>query len=78
MRNSDSASLETLEARILLVTMEFSFPNNVLNTDLLKGFTVPQVAEKHAWTEPAVWSLALEALGAQIINITKIGISDNF
>jgi len=58
--------------------MEFSFPNNVLNTDLLKGFTVPQVAEKHAWTEPAVWSLALEALGAQIINITKIGISDNF
>jgi len=53
-------------------------PPNVLNTDLSKGFTVPQVAEKHAWTEPAVWSLALEALGEQIINITKIGISDNF
>ena len=35
-------------------------PPNVLNTDLSKGFTVPQVAEKHGWTEPAVWSLALE------------------
>jgi hypothetical protein len=31
-----------------------------LNTDLLKGFTVPQVAEKHGWTEPVVWSIALE------------------
>ncbi|MEA3415561.1 MAG: hypothetical protein U9R02_05295 [Thermodesulfobacteriota bacterium] len=42
-----------------------------LNTDLSKGFTVPQVAEKHAcpvgpedrtggWPEPMVWSLALE------------------
>ncbi len=33
---------------------------NLLNTDLSKGFTVPQVAEKHGWTEPMVWSLALE------------------
>jgi len=33
---------------------------NILNTDLSKGFTVPQVAEKHGWTEPMVWSLALE------------------
>ncbi|RKZ25960.1 transcriptional regulator [bacterium] len=33
---------------------------NPLNTDLSKGFTVPQVAEKHNWTEPMVWSLALE------------------
>ena len=32
----------------------------VLNTDLSKGFTVAQVAEKHGWTEPMVWSLALE------------------
>jgi ParB-like nuclease family protein len=31
-----------------------------LNADLLKGFTVPQVAEKHGWTEPLVWSIALE------------------
>ncbi len=31
-----------------------------LNTDLSKGFTVPQVAEKYGWTEPAVWSIALE------------------
>ena len=33
---------------------------NQLNSDLEKGFTVAQVAEKHGWTEPMVWSLALE------------------
>ena len=33
---------------------------NVLNTDLKRGFTVPQVAEKHGWPEPLVWSVALE------------------
>jgi len=33
---------------------------NLLNADLSTGFTVPQVAEKHGWTEPMVWSLALE------------------
>ncbi len=33
---------------------------NFLNTDLSKGFTIPQVAEKHDWTEPLVWSIALE------------------
>ena len=44
---------------------------NSINTDLSRGFTVSQVAEKHAcpvgpedrtgdWTEPMVWSLALE------------------
>jgi len=32
----------------------------LLNTDLSKGFTVPQVAEKHGWPEPLVWSIALE------------------
>jgi DNA-binding CsgD family transcriptional regulator len=32
----------------------------LLNSDLKKGFTVPQVAEKHGWPEPLVWSLALE------------------
>ena len=31
-----------------------------LNTELLRGFTVPQVAEKHGWPEPLVWSIALE------------------
>ena len=31
----------------------------LLNTDLSKGFTVPQVAEKHGWAEPLVWSIAL-------------------
>jgi hypothetical protein len=33
---------------------------NFLNTDLSRGFTVSQVAEKHNWTEPMVWSPALE------------------
>ncbi len=33
---------------------------NLLNSDLSRGFTVSQVAEKHGWTEPMVWSLALE------------------
>ena len=32
----------------------------LLNTDLSKGFTVPQVAEKHRWAEPLVWSIALD------------------
>ncbi|MEA1900577.1 MAG: hypothetical protein U9N47_07415 [Thermodesulfobacteriota bacterium] len=32
----------------------------LVNTDLSKGFTVSQVAEKHGWTEPMVWSIALE------------------
>ena len=30
------------------------------NTDLSRGFTVAQVAQKHGWTESMVWSLALE------------------
>ncbi len=33
---------------------------NSINADLSRGFTVAQVAEKHNWTEPMVWSLALE------------------
>jgi len=33
---------------------------NPLNSDLSRRFTVPQVAEKHGWTEPMVWSLALD------------------
>ncbi|MCP3942506.1 MAG: hypothetical protein GY710_13610 [Desulfobacteraceae bacterium] len=30
------------------------------NRDLSLGFTVAQVAQKHGWTEPMVWSLARE------------------
>ncbi len=30
------------------------------NADLSRDFTVARVAEKHGWTEPMVWSLALE------------------
>jgi hypothetical protein len=30
-----------------------------VNADLLKGFTVPQVAQKHGWPESLVWSQAL-------------------
>ena len=33
---------------------------NPVNSDLSRGFTVSQVAEKHNWTEPMVWSLAME------------------
>jgi hypothetical protein len=33
---------------------------NLINADLSRGFTVAQVAEKHDWTDPMVWSLALE------------------
>ncbi len=33
-----------------------------LNGDLSLGFTVAQVAQKHGWPDPMVWSLALEAL----------------
>jgi len=36
-----------------------TLPNSI-NSDLSRGFTVPQVADKHGWTEPMVWSLALE------------------
>ncbi|MBL7204753.1 MAG: hypothetical protein ISS63_10525 [Desulfobacteraceae bacterium] len=28
---------------------------NSTNTDLSRGFTVAQVAEKHGWAEPMVW-----------------------
>jgi len=32
----------------------------LLKADLSKGFTVSQMAQKHGWTEPMVWALALE------------------
>ncbi len=31
-----------------------------LNSDLKRGFSIPQLAEKHGWPEPLVWSVALE------------------
>jgi hypothetical protein len=30
-----------------------------VNNDLSKGFSVPQVAQKHVWPESLVWSQAL-------------------
>ena len=30
------------------------------NADLSQGFTAAQVAEKHGWPEPMVWSMALD------------------
>ena len=36
-----------------------AIPPNPPNSDLEKGFTVPQTAEKHGWPEPLVWSLKL-------------------
>ena len=38
-----------------------------LNDDLSRGFTVAQVAEKHGWTEPMVWSLTWKAEFTAII-----------
>ena len=32
----------------------------LMNTDLKRGFTVAQVAEKHGWPGPLVWAIALE------------------
>ncbi len=32
-------------------------------SDLVKGFTISQVAKKHGWSEPMVWSLALKGKG---------------
>jgi hypothetical protein len=32
----------------------------LLNADLSQGFTVSQMAQKHGWTKPMVWSLGLE------------------
>ncbi len=37
-----------------------TLPNST-NADLSRGFTVAQVAQKHGWTDPMVWSLALES-----------------
>jgi len=33
---------------------------NPPNSELTRGFTVPQVAEKYGWTVPMIWSLVLE------------------
>lgn len=30
------------------------------NTDLSSGLTIPQVADRHGWSEPMLWSLVLE------------------
>jgi hypothetical protein len=38
---------------------------NPLNSDLSKGFTVLQVALKHGWPEPMVWSQALKGKNDQ-------------
>ena len=36
------------------------------NRDLSKEFSVPQVAQKHGWPEPMVWSQALNKKDDQI------------
>ena len=45
---------------------------NPVNSDLSKGFTIIQVAQKHHWPEPMVWSLALEG-NADIERFKKLG-----
>ena len=52
-----------LEAKQVLIhnhLLKMPVLANSINSDLSRGFTVSQVAEKHNWTEPMVWSLALE------------------
>jgi hypothetical protein len=36
-----------------------ALPNSA-NADLSRGFTIAQVAQKHGWPDPMLWSLALE------------------
>ncbi len=45
---------------ISLHLQEMPILAKLVNADLSKGFTVPQVAEKHGWPEPLVWAIALE------------------
>ena len=45
---------------------------NPVNSDLSKGFTIIQVAQKHHWPESMVWSLALEGK-ADIERFKKLG-----
>ena len=52
--------LGALQQTISLHLQEMPILAKLVNTDLSKGFTVPQVAEKHGWAEPLVWSVALE------------------
>ncbi len=39
-----------------------------LDSDLSKGFTVPQVAQKHDWPESMVWSQALKGAEMEILD----------
>ena len=39
---------------------------NLPNGDLSSGLTISQVAARHAWSEPMLWSLALEGKDDQI------------
>jgi hypothetical protein len=39
---------------------------NSVNSDLSRGFTVAQIAEKHGWTGPMAWRLALERQGKSL------------
>ncbi len=41
-----------------------ALPNSA-NADLSRGFTVAQVAQKHGWPDPMVWSMALEGKNDQ-------------
>ena len=55
-----ACQLGALQQTVSLHLQQMPGLANPVNTDLSKGFSVPQVAEKHRWPEPLVWSLALE------------------
>ena len=55
-----SDRLNILQSKISGYLSDMLILANPINSDLERGFTVSQVAEKHGWPEPLVWSLKLE------------------
>ncbi len=55
-----SDRLNILQSKISGYLSDMLILANPINSDLERGFTVAQVAEKHGWPEPLVWSLKLE------------------
>ncbi len=49
--------LGVLQQTISIHLQKMAVLPNLVNADLSRDFTVPQVAEKHRWTEPMVWSV---------------------
>ncbi|MBT3388024.1 MAG: HTH domain-containing protein [Desulfobacula sp.] len=57
--------LDVLQQTISSYLQEMPEMAFLVNSDLAKGYTVPQVAQKHGWPEPLVWSQSLKSKGDQ-------------